>query len=315
MAKDLRTWAESRGWAVGWGPASVVDGARSELADRTRAGELEVGFAERWLKRFDLPAVTGGSAIVVAVPRPAHRVRFRTPDGEIGTIVPPTYVADPDIDAAVRSELEALLGMRGGTLRPLRAPLKSVAARLGLVQYGRNNITYVRGMGSYCQLVGVLTDAALELPAGWHPHPYAPLPECESCEACASACPTGAICEGRFLLRAERCLTYFNEWPGSWPAWLPAACHHCLIGCLYCQDVCPLNTGRLGVEDAEVGFDLEESSLLIADGAERSGPVWDRIVGKVARLGLQGYETVLGRNLRALLPLDRDPQNHCGRGA
>jgi epoxyqueuosine reductase len=301
MVGDLTAWAENRGWAVALGPARVADETRSELAERTRVGELEAVFAETWLKRFDLPAGASGTPIVIAVPRPAHRIRFRTPDGDIETIVPPTYVGDPQTEATVRRELEAFLGLASETLRPLEAPLKAVAVRLGLARYGRNNIAYVPGMGSYFQLVGALTDLALELPAGWEPHEYWGVPECESCEACGSACPTGAICEDRFLLHAERCLTYFNERPGLWPAWLPSSVHHCLVGCLYCQDVCPLNAGRLTVKDAELVFDLEESSLLIADGAERSGPVWDRIWTKVAQLGLQGYETTFGRNLRALL--------------
>jgi epoxyqueuosine reductase len=301
MAKDLKAWAESRNWAVAWGPASVVEETRSEVAERKRTGELDPVFAERWLKRFDPPAAVNGTAIVVAVPRPAHRLRFATPGGEIEAIVPPTYIGDPQTEAAVRRELAAFLEPGRDPLKPLQAPLKAVAVMLGLARYGRNNIAYVPGMGSYFQLVGTLTDSALDLPEGWRSQPYALLPECDSCEACGSACPTGAIREDRFLLHAERCLTNFNELPGAWPAWLATACHNCLVGCLYCQDACPQNVGRLMVEDVEVRFDLEETSTLVADAAVRSGPVWERIGGKVARLGLNEYEAMLGRNLRALL--------------
>jgi epoxyqueuosine reductase len=301
MAKDLKAWAESRNWAAVWGPANVVDQTRSELAERRRAGELDAVFAERWLNRFDLPATGGGTAIVVAVPRPAHRLRFATPAGEVEAVVPPTYIDDPQTAAAVRHELAAFLETGSDALRPLQAPLKAVAVRFGLARYGRNNVTYVPGMGSYFQLVGALTDSALDLVAAGQLQPYAMVPECDSCEACGSACPTGAVREDRFLLHAECCLTNFNELPGAWPAWLAPAWHNCLLGCLYCQEACPLNVGRLVIEDTEVGFDLEETSTLLADTAERSGPVWERIGTKFARLGLQEYEAVLGRNLRALL--------------
>jgi epoxyqueuosine reductase len=301
MAKDLKAWADTRNWAAAWGPAGVVEETRAEVAERSRAGELDGAFAERWLKPFDLPIAVGDTAIVVAVPRPAHRFRFAAPDGEVEAIVPPTYIDDPKVAATMRQELAAFLELSNDALRPLRAPLKAVAVRLGLARYGRNNITYVPGMGSYFQLVGAITDSVLDLPEGWRPQTYHMVPECDSCEACVSACPTGAVREDRFLLRAERCLTNFNELPGDWPAWLAPGWHNCLLGCLYCQEACPENIGRLAVEETEVVFDLEETSMLVADVAERSAPVWDRIRTKVARLGLQDYEAVLGRNLRALL--------------
>ena len=44
------------------------------------------------------------------------------------------------------------------------APIKTVAAMLGLVRYGRNNIAYADGIGSYLQLCGYITDARLAIP-------------------------------------------------------------------------------------------------------------------------------------------------------
>jgi epoxyqueuosine reductase len=301
MAKDLKAWAASRNWAAVWGPANVVEESRAEVLQRRHGGELDATFAERWLKPFDLPIAGDGTAIVVAVPRPAHRLRFATSGGEVEAVVPPTYVDDPQVAATVRRELAAFLEVRSDRLRPLRAPLKALAVRLGLARYGRNNITYVSEMGSYLQLVGALTDLVLDLPEGRREQLHALLPECDSCEACVSACPTGAMRDDRFLLHAERCLTNFNELPGEWPAWLAPAWHNCLLGCLYCQDACPENVGRLAVEEAEVVFDLQETSALVAESAERSAPVWNSIHSKIVRVGLQEYEEVLGRNLRALL--------------
>jgi epoxyqueuosine reductase len=301
MAKDLKAWAERRNWAVEWGPASLADEVRSELAERRRTGEVAPSFAERWLKRFDAPPDEGGTAIVVAVPRPAHRIRFATPAGEIAAVVPPTYIGDSEVAAAVRRELASFLELGTDEARPLQAPLKAVAVRLGLARYGRNNIAYVPGMGSYVELVGAHLDSTLDVPRGWRLHPYALMPECETCDACRSACPAGAMGEDRVLLHAERCLTNYNELPGDWPDWLDPAWHNCLLGCLYCQNACPQNVGRLTMEEADVSFDLEETAALAADAPVQTGPVGDRVTERVARLGLTDYDAVLGRNLRALL--------------
>ena len=59
---------------------------------------------------------------------------------------------------------------------------------------------------------------------------------------CVKACPTGAIREDNFLIRAERCLTYYNEEPGNLPQWIDIKWHNALIGCRICEKVCPENS-------------------------------------------------------------------------
>ena len=66
---------------------------------------------------------------------------------------------------------------------------------------------------------------------------------CRRCSACRRNCPTGAIGPDRFLVRAERCLTFHNERPAPFPGWLDPAWHHRLFGCMRCQTVCPANRG------------------------------------------------------------------------
>jgi len=53
---------------------------------------------------------------------------------------------------------------------------------------------------------------------------------CQTCQACLRACPTGAIAVERFLVRAERCVTFRNEKPGSvpFPAWVNPTWQNCL---------------------------------------------------------------------------------------
>jgi len=156
----------------------------------------------------------------------------------------------------------------------------------------------VPGFGSFVQLCAFTTDAALP-----DSRPAASpelMPECESCGACVGACPTGAIDANRVLLRAERCLTFRNENPGDWPAWLDPNAHHCLLGCLRCQEICPVNA-RLPVEPTGLSFSAEETRALV-EGAEANDAHTENGVRlKLAWLGQPYAEPVLGRNLAALM--------------
>jgi epoxyqueuosine reductase len=180
--------------------------------------------------------------------------------------------------------------------------LEDLAAALGLVEYGRNNLAYTEEFGSYLQLYGYLTDAALkEGPRAVGPRR---MPLCESCGACLAACPTGAIGGDRLLLRAERCLPYANENPGPWPHWVPRSAHNALLGCLACQRVCPANP-ELPVDEVGMRFTREETAALLAEGSlgEKRSEAGFRT--KLAWLGRPDAEEILARNLRALL--DRTP--------
>lgn len=104
--------------------------------------------------------------------------------------------------------------------------------RSGLAEYGKNNICYVSGMGSFLQIVAAYSD----LPCsedGWR-EPVM-MKSCDGCDLCRRVCPTGAIPSDRFLLRGERCIVYHNEKRGDvpFPDWMAASWHNCLIGCMH----------------------------------------------------------------------------------
>jgi epoxyqueuosine reductase len=278
--------------------------ARKEIGARRRSGDLAEGLYHAELAAFveEEPPGAGATIVVVAKPRPASRVSFELEDGPFDAVLPPTYARYRATFEDVRQDLAAH-GLPGAHLELLAGPLKAVAARLGLVRYGRNNLTYAPGAGSYIQLCGYVTDVRLE-PAG--PEAAGPclLDQCEGCSACRRACPTKAIDANRMLLHAERCLTFVNENPGAWPDWVPRRAHRCLIGCLLCQRACPANP-KLTVEETGLCFSAAETRALLD-----SDPVADRrggtgIRAKLAWLGQPYAEPVLGRNLRALLEARR----------
>jgi len=303
MLDRLERWAEERGYLVACGPLELVASAQREVAGLAASGVLDDEFYSSELGSLAETEIKGSEALatvlMVVKLRPAHTVSFDLAGRRIEAILPPTYVRYRPLFEDVAADLREG-PLRGARIERLMAPLKPLAARLGLVRYGRNNVTYAPGIGSYIQLLGFVTDAPLRLPAGWRPHEPTLLPECEGCQACRAACPTGAIATERVLLHAERCLTYVNELPGPWPDFVSPRVHHCLLGCLRCQRACPVNP-RLPVESTSVTFNREETEALLADTGDHSSPAWAGVREKLVRLGQTYSEDVLGRNLQALV--------------
>jgi len=241
----------------------------------------------------------GKTVIAVAVPRPAHRVAFDLGTSPFEALLPPTYVRYRETFDEVRRDL-AVNVLGGARVERLVAPIKTIAAMLGLVRYGRNNITYAEGIGSYLQLCGYIIEA--RLPESHSARARGPklVPECKGCTVCLSTCPTTAIGEDRVLLRAERCITLANENPGEWPAFVPPRSHHCLLGCLRCQRSCPANP-KLEIAATGVRFSAEETARLLDGDAPSDDHTERGIRSKLVQLDQVNARPVLGRNLKALL--------------
>lgn len=312
MLEKLKAWAKGKGRLAVLDAAALAEAGRfisglrdaGEIDDRFYRGNLAglvdaaVGLDRRWR-----------SLILLSCPRPAHSLFLDRDPRPITCIIPPTYVEYRRFSGRLLRDLRTSLGKDIPATVLLRAPLKRLAVRSGLVSYGRNNITYSGEYGSYHQLAGFASEARLE--------PYcedgaaaAPrLPSCAACSACARRCPTGAIDGKRFLLRAEKCFTLFSENPGALPqvqgrmaGELP-----CLAGCMACQDVCPANKGKLRIEPAPVAFTAEETArILVDDGGHggrrrRTDSLWRSVQAKLRAIGMIHYQNRIGRNLRFML--------------
>ncbi len=309
-----QTWAEQRGYRMVWGEPSELREVLAEIDARRERGELEARFDQENLRQFDhldqqtMQAMR--TLVIISVRRPAHRLVFKRKQGTLEAIVPPTYANYSLLAEQIRADLDANVLHGKGEIRTLHVPLKLMAARLGLVTYGRNNLTYVRGWGSYHQLAGFLT--SIDLQPRQAPRPSRSREAnggrsagrlqaaCLNCRKCISACPTGALAGDRFLIRAERCLTLVNEQPGVWPDWIPASAHQCLVGCLVCQQTCPVNRKRLQFENSTPVFSEAETAKILAGDGNETDPAWNRIRVKLTQAGLRKYVPVLTRNLRAL---------------
>ena len=238
------------------------------------------------------------SLIVVAVPQPATRVTFAWNGEPVPVLVPPTYLHGEEADKQVERLLAEGLAQAGYRVAQAALPKKFLAVRSGLGQYGRNNICYVPGLGSFHRLVAFYSD--LPCPEDdWQEQQM--LEKCQTCKACLRSCPTGAITSKRFLVQAERCITFHNEKPSDvpFPTWISPSSHNCLVGCLHCQRVCPENKDVVQwTEDGEELSEEETAQLLEGDPFDR---LHAPLVEKLQRADLTDQLDVLPRNLSALL--------------
>ncbi len=304
--ETIQAWAKARDYHVDVGPIAVLDEVRSSLKKRRESGEIEDGFYRDNLDAFTyLEGVSlknPRSITIVAIPKPAHILVFTVGDKKIETILPPTYVRYRKTFAEVRDDLAEALARSGFQVELLNAPLKALANRLGLLSYGRNNVGYIAGLGSYFQLVGLVSDLP---PAEGSPSPQPAetfLARCQKCRICAAACPTGAIEKERILLHAEKCYTLFSESPNPIPENLKPPSPKCLIGCLRCQELCPEDKGLLRHENAG-SFDAEETHAFLGIKPAADGPAFDSAQAKFQELGLSEWLSLYRRNLKRLLRL------------
>jgi epoxyqueuosine reductase len=123
--------------------------------------------------------------------------------------------------------------------------------------------------------------------------------ECQKCTACIRACPTGAITSERFLIRAERCLTFQNERSGEFPSWVDPSWHHCLFGCMGCQKICPQNKRMLNWIEDRGEFTEQETSLILEKVPLNRIPSSTR--KKIERLYMIDEYELLSRNLNSVL--------------
>jgi epoxyqueuosine reductase len=279
-------------------PIEHVTQLKHEIEGRLNQQEIHAGLYERYLSRckFDVTTDLPGtcSIIITAAPQPQRKVTFHLNGQTHSVIIPPTYYNDTD--EQIRSILENILVLNDYQFHEAALPLKLLAVGSGMAKYGKNNIAYIGGLGSFVRLRGFLSDMPTAK-GDWLESQV--MKECDSCKACLKACPTKAIVPDRFLIHAERCITFLNEWPDEFPEWVDPAWHNSLVGCMRCQLVCPVN--KQFVKWVEEGEDFTEAETeLILNGVplDRIPP---ETVDKLNRCYMLEYLDVLPRNLRALM--------------
>jgi epoxyqueuosine reductase len=259
---------------------------------------LDKQLSERYLRfEYNISAALpdAQSLFSIAVPQPITRARFTWQGIAIETDIPPTYIGKKD-DTRVKDTLTSVLAPAGYRLERARLSVKTLAVRSGLAQYGRNNITYVPGMGSFQRLVAFYSDCPIERD-DWQE--LRVMKACDNCFKCLENCPTQCISTGRFLIHAENCLTYLNESEREFPDWVKPDWHNALIGCMRCQLICPVNKTQIKKVVDGPKFSEKETGLLL-----QKTP-FDKLAEetreKLANISADGWYEVLARNLNALI--------------
>ncbi len=272
---------------------------RDEIESRRREGLFDETVYQTYFAHFvydppeELPEAR--SLIVVASPQPQIRFTFEWRERRFRLAVPPTYFHGTD--EQVQDALAGALAREGYRVEAAAVPKKLLAVRSGLAAYGKNNVAYVPGMGSFFRVAAFYSD--LPCPEDDWREP-AMLERCRECDACLRACPAGAIAEDRFLLHAERCITFHNEQPGEvpFPAWLEPTWHDCIVGCLRCQLACPENAEVRRWLEEGAAFSAEETELLVAGAPLEQLP--PGTAEKIERTNLAPFLSLLPRNLKVI---------------
>jgi epoxyqueuosine reductase len=158
-----------------------------------------------------------------------------------------SYYAPPNTINGARTQLmrEYLCRLGCEVADKISLPERLVAAKAGIVNFGRNNFAYAEGIGSFIFLSSFVVDKELE-----YDSPTIKIGCPEGCSACMKACPTKAIYEPN-KLNPRRCIA-FNTFltqermVGSYiEPEIREKMGTKVHGCDICQEVCPRNQARL----------------------------------------------------------------------
>jgi epoxyqueuosine reductase len=171
------------------------------------------------------------SILIVAGQAPSVQLIFQYQGKKNPVIIPPTY-------RSLNPDPITILADQGIKIRYHRIPFKLTAVCSGLMDYGRNNITYHSKWGSFTRLQAYITNVSPQHDFWREP---ALSKTCESCQLCLKHCPTQAINHDRFVIHQSRCLTLHNETIEPFPNWVDPKWHNSLVGCMKCQQICPMD--------------------------------------------------------------------------
>lgn len=219
---------------------------------RTRPDELEPGTRRVISVRMDYLPAEVESTKVLGQPRRAYVSR---------------YALGRDYHKLMRKRLAQLakqieheVGAFGYRAFVDSAPVmeRALAQKAGLGWFGKNAMLLNPKAGSLFFLGELYTDLPLPVDAPFEGE------HCGSCNACRTACPTGAIVEDK-VVDSRKCISYLTiELHGAIPVEYRRAMGNRIYGCDDCQLVCPFTrfTRVTQEDDFAPRHDLDRASLI-----------------------------------------------------
>lgn len=299
ISKALKSKIEAVGYKMKSFRVEHLEEISNEFTHLAEQGMLDKSFFEDNLTSFSFNCRNllnnAKSVMVIASPQYKSLVEFRYKGKAYEAVIPPTYKY-PEINNKVEEILNGVFYETGFSFTKPVLPLKLLAVRSGLGRYGRNNVCYISGLGSFIRLSAFISDYEFEEDS-WGD--MKAMESCGSCTVCIDSCPTGAIAKDRFLIHAQKCITNFNEYDTSIPDWINPDCHDSIVGCMKCQAACPYNSKLIDLTDERICFNDEESELILDGCAFGKLPPETR--NRISSSGLEIYYHVLPRNMRLLM--------------
>lgn len=277
---------------------SYLPDLKEDIDELHRQGLLDKQLSRDYLQfEYNVSTILppARSLFVIAIPQPITRAKFEWQGKTYDADIPPTYIGETD-DAKVKDLLTSVLRPAGYKLERAKLPVKTLAVRSGLAQYGRNNITYVPGIGSFHRLVAFYSDYPIEVD-NWQE--LKKMKSCENCFKCLENCPTQCITPDRFLIHAENCLTWQNERERNFPTWVKPDWHNSLIGCMRCQLICPVNKAQ--IKKVVDGPQFSEDETVSILNKKPLNTLSDETRQKLIEISADNWYEVLTRNLKALM--------------
>ncbi len=246
LAADIKSW----GMALGFDEVGITDTGLAD-AEAGLAAWLEAGchgqmdyMYKHGVKRSRPEALLPGTRRVISA-----RMSY-LPDAEDAQAVldDPSrayvsrYALGRDYHKVLRARLQRLadriseVAPQAARVFVDSAPVMEVALaeKAGLGWRGKHSLLLSRQAGSFFFLGEIYTDLALPVDAATDAH-------CGSCNACITACPTGAIV-APYRVDARRCISYLTiELKEAIPEVFRPLIGNRIYGCDDCQLVCPWN--------------------------------------------------------------------------
>lgn len=294
MKNDLINALENRGYKAKLVSAAEVWELVEEIDNRYRNKQINPKIYENYLKFNTDNIKESGSILSVAVKLPIINLTFKLNNKEVPVIVPPGYIGS-DIVEKFTNDIKSIFQERNLEYKKCKLPQKLLASRTGLGRYGKNNIMYVRGFGSFLMLSSYFVDIPCE--EGFIEPQIAD--ECTACGICMSSCPTGALSKSNFMVDTSKCITFPNEVGGVFEEWIQPSWHNSLIGCFYCQSNCPMNKPYLSDIRTYPAFTEEETNAFYNEVPAEKLSVETQEKLKAIEF-YDGYE-IFTRNLKVLL--------------